>query len=61
MFRFPVMLSTFGFPKIAILAITAASLLNYFRLKGAAESVFMGENKVILRVFLKIILGLKQP
>ena len=34
-FRFPVMQSTFCFPNIAIITITAASLTYYFRPKGA--------------------------
>ena len=60
-FRFPVMQSMFCFSNIAIITIPAASLLNYFRPKGAVESVFIGKKDLIWRVFLKIILGLKQP
>ena len=62
-FRFPVMQSMFCFSNMAIITIPAASLLNYFRPKGAVESVFIGKKDlpVIWRVFLKIILGLKQP
>ena len=60
-FRFPVMQSTFCFFNVAIITIPAASLINYFRPKGAVESVFIGEKDLIRRVFLKIILGLKQP
>ena len=59
--RFPVMQSTFGFSNIAIITIPAASLINYFRPEGAVESVFKGKKDLIRRVFLKIILGLKQP
>ena len=60
-FRFPVMQSTFCFSNIAIITIPAASLTYYFRPKGAVESVFKGKKDLIRRVFLKIILGLKQP
>ena len=42
-FRFPVMQSTFCFSNIAIITIPAASLINYFTPKGAAESVFIGK------------------
>ena len=42
-FRFPVRQSTFCFPNIAIITIPAANLVNYFRPKGAVESVFIGE------------------
>ena len=45
-FRFPVMQSTFCFSNIAIIAIPAASLVNYFRPKGAAESVFIGKKRL---------------
>ena len=38
-FRFPVIQSTFCFPNIAIITIPAASLINYFRPKGAVESL----------------------
>ena len=41
MFRFPVMYSTLCFPNIVIITIPAASLINYFRLKGAVEFVFI--------------------
>ena len=60
-FRFPVMQSTFCFPNIAIITIPAASLINYFKPKGAVEFVFIGEKDLIRRVFLRTILGLKQP
>ena len=60
-FRFPVMQSTVCFPNIEIITVPATSLINYFRPKGAVESVFVGEKGLIRRVFLKIILGLKQP
>ena len=43
MFRFPVMQSTFRFPNIAFITIQAASLINYFRPKGKAESDLLGE------------------
>ena len=42
-FHFPVMQSTFCFPNIAIIAIPAASLKNYFRPKGVVEFVFRGK------------------
>ena len=45
-FRFPVMQSTFYFPNIAIITIPATSLINYFRPKGAVESVFVGEKRL---------------
>ena len=45
-FRFPVMQSTFCFPKIVIITIPAASLVNYFRPEGAVESVFIGEKRL---------------
>ena len=45
-FRFPVMQSTFCFSNIAIITIPAASLINYFRPKGAVESVFLGEKRL---------------
>ena len=38
--------STFCFPNIAIVTIPAASLINYFRPKGAVESVFLGEKRL---------------
>ena len=44
-FRFPVMQSTFCFPNIEIIAVPATSLINYFRPKGAVESVFVGKNR----------------
>ena len=44
-FRFPVMQSTFCFINIAIITIPATSLTNYFRPKGAVESVFIGEKR----------------
>ena len=47
-FRFPVMQSTFCFCNIAIITIPAASLTNYFRPKGAVESVFIGGKKDLL-------------
>ena len=46
MLRFPVMQSTFCFPNVAIITIPAANPINYFRLKGAAESVFIGEKRL---------------
>ena len=45
-FRFLVMQSPFCFPNIAIITIPAASLINYFRPKGAVESVFIGEKRL---------------
>ena len=45
-FRFPFMQSTFCFSNIAIITIPAASLINYFRPKGAVESVFLGEKRL---------------
>ena len=45
-FRFPVMQWTFCFSNMAIITIPAASLINYFRPKGAAESVFIGEKRL---------------
>ena len=45
-FRFPVMQSTFCFPKIEILTVPATSLINYLRPKGAVESVFVGEKRL---------------
>ena len=45
-FRFPVMQSTFCFPNTAIITIPEASLMNYFRLKGAVESVFIREKRL---------------
>ena len=47
-FRFPVMQSTFCFSNIAIITIPAASLMNYFRPKGAIGSVFIGEKRLNL-------------
>ena len=44
-FRFPVMQSMFCFSNIAIITIPAASLINYFRPKGAVESV-LGEKRL---------------
>ena len=32
--------------RLAIIAISAASLLNYFRPEGAVESVFIGEKRL---------------
>ena len=46
MFRLSVMQSTFCFPNIAIITIPAASLINYFRPKGAAEFVFIGGKRL---------------
>ena len=46
MFRFPVMQSIFCFPNIAIITISAASLINYFRPKGAVEVVFKGKKRL---------------
>ena len=43
-FRFPVMQSTFCFPNIAIITIQAAT--NYFRPKGAVESVFIKKKRL---------------
>ena len=40
------MQSTFCFQNIAIITISAASLINYFRPKGAAESVFIVEKRL---------------
>ena len=45
-FRFPVIQSTFCFSNIAIISIPAATLINYFRPKGAVESVFIGEKRL---------------
>ena len=45
-FRFPVMQSPFCFSNIALITIPAASLLNYFRSKGAVESVFIGGKRL---------------
>ena len=45
-FRFPVMQSTFCFSNIAIITISAASPINYFRPKGAVESAFIGEKRL---------------
>ena len=45
-FRFPAVQSTFCFPNIAIITIPAASLINYFRPKGVAESVLIGEKRL---------------
>ena len=45
-FCFSVMQSTFGFSNIVIITIPAASLINYFRPKGAVESVFIGEKRL---------------
>ena len=55
-FRFPVMKSTFCFCNIAIITIPAASLINYFRPKGAVESVFIGGKKTYLRYLLTLLL-----
>ena len=45
-FRFPVMQSTFCFPSIEIITVPVTSLINYFRIKGAVESVFVGEKRL---------------
>ena len=45
-FRFPVMQSTFCFPNIEIITVPATSLINYYRPKGAVESVFVGEKRL---------------
>ena len=60
-FRFPVKQLTFCFSNVTIITIPAASLINYFRPEGTVQSVFIGKKDLIRRVFLKIILGLKQP
>ena len=43
---FPVIQTTFCFPNVAIFTIPAASPINYFRLKGAAEPIFIGEKRL---------------
>ena len=47
-FRFPVMQSTFCFPNTEIITVPASSLINYFRPKGAVESVFVGEKRLVM-------------
>ena len=54
-FRFPVMQSTFCFSNTAVITIPAASLINYFRPKGAVESVFIGEKNPYLGIQSKIV------
>ena len=38
--------SVLCFPNITVITIPAAGLINYFRLKGAAESVFIGGKRL---------------
>ena len=59
-FRFPIMQSMLCLPNIAIITIPAACLINYFRPKGAVESV-LGEKRLNSASISENNLRVKQP